>query len=38
MNEAFTLPDKEKINFSEKFLSKFLENGFGTLPKEKLKY
>lgn len=36
MNEVNNIPDVEKINFFDRFLSKFLENGFGTLPKREI--
>ncbi len=36
IEELIAFPDSEKQNFSEKFLIKFLENGFGTLPKREI--
>lgn len=36
MKEINYLSVDEKVNFSEKFLSKFLESGFGTLPKREI--
>jgi len=36
MNGIGKLTDSEKIHFSETFLEKFLQNGFGTLPKREI--
>lgn len=36
MNEINDLPVNEKIIFTEIFLDKFLQNGFGTLPKREI--
>lgn len=36
ISELTAMSDSEKLNFSQKFLRKFLENGFGTLPKREI--
>ena len=36
MNKKIELSEKEKVEFAEKFLDRFLEHGFGTMPKREM--